>query len=497
MTVAAALGHITVERIDANLHRETLTLNSDAPDQTQGERTAMASFAVKDGDRIRVAPILPYSERVIYLEGHVARPGRTAFRDGMRLNDVLRSYRDLLPEPSDRAEIVRLVPPDLHPETIEFELPEALIGNENPALQPFDTIRVFGRYEADAPKVTVSGEVLRPGSYPMSAGMTAAQLVRMAGGFKRDALLTDADLLSYRVVNGTEVAGVRSDIRIGDAVRGDAAMDAPLMPGDVLTIHQVTGWEDIGSSITIEGEVGHPGNYGFQQGEHLSDVLRRAGGLRETAYPEGAVLTRVEVRDLEEKSRAELIRQIETGSATARISPSLAGGDQSASVQLVKQQEDQVLARLRTAPLSGRLVIHISADINSWAGTPDDIEVRKGDVLRVPKRPGFVLVSGQVYNATAITFAPGETAGWYLSRAGGATGAADRKDIFVIRANGSVVGRRSDSWGRGVLDTKLDPGDVVVVPPKIIGASLFWRNLLSGAQITSSIAIAAAVATGL
>jgi len=497
MTGAAALGHITVERIDANQNRETMTVKSDAPEQTS-EHAAMAAFAVKDGDRIRVAPILPYSERVIYLEGHVARPGRTAFRDGMHLNDVLRSYQDLLPEPSDRAEIVRLVPPDLHPETIEFQLPDALIGNENPPLQPFDTIRVFGRYEADAPKVIISGEVLHPGSYPMSAGMTAAQLVRMSGGFKRDALLTDADLMSYHVVNGTEVAGVRTDIRIGDAVlKGDAAADVPLMPGDVLTIHQVTGWDDIGSSITIEGEVGHPGNYGFQQGEHLSDVLRRAGGMRETAYPEGAVLTRVEVRDLEEKSRAELIRQIEAGSATARLSPSLAGGDQSASVQLVKQQEDQVLARLRSAPLSGRLVIHISADIASWAGTPADIEVRKGDVLRVPKRPGFVLVSGQVYNATAITFAPGKSAGWYLSRAGGATAAADRKDIFVIRANGSVVGRRSDSWGHGVLDTKLEPGDVVVVPPKIIGASLFWRNLLSGAQIASSIAIATAVATGL
>jgi len=121
--------------------------------------------------------------------------------------------------------------------------------------------------------------------------------------------------------------------------------------------------------------------------------------------------------------------------------------------------------------------------------------VRAGDVLRIPKRPGFVLVSGQVYNTSAITFTPGETAGWYLKHAGGTTEIANRKDIFVIRANGSVVGRGSSSlFGHDVLATHLDPGDVVVVPQKIIGASLFWRNLLTVGQITSSIAITAAVA---
>lgn len=493
LTVAAALGHIRVERIDANRNRETVTLNAAA----QAETAAIATFAVEDGDRVSVEPILPYSESVVYLDGHVVRPGRTAYHDGMRLNDVLHTYRDLLPEPSDHGEIVRLVPPDLHPETIDFNVPDALIGNANIALQPFDTIRIFSRYDADPPKVTVSGEVLRPGSYPLSAGMTAAQLVRMAGGFRRDALLQDADLMSYRVVDGSRVDGVRTDVHIGDAVlKADAAADVPLKPGDVLTIHEITGWSDIGSSITIEGEVAHPGSYGFQQGEHLSDLLRRAGGMRETAYPEGAVLARSEVRDLEEKSRAELIRQIETSSSAARLSPNIANASQSANLELIQQQEQQVLSRLRSEPPSGRLVIHISDDINSWAGTEADIEVRSGDVLRIPKRPGFVLVSGQVYNATAISFSPGKTAEWYLSHAGGANAAANRKDIFIIRANGSVVGRHSEGWyGHGVLSTRLDPGDVVVVPQKIIGASLFWRNLLSGAQVASSIAIAAAVAT--
>ena len=244
---------------------------------------------MKDGDRIQVAPILPYSERLVYVEGHVVRPGRMPYHDGMQLSDILHSYRDLLPEPATRGEIVRLMPPDLHLETIEFQVPDLLIGNANLVLQPFDTIRIFGRYEADAPKVSISGEVLRPGSYPLSKDMTAAQLVRMAGGFKRDALTGNADLMSYTLVNGAKVLSRRADIRIGDAVMGDVSADALLKAGDALTIHQITGWNDIGSSIAIEGEVAHPGTYGFEEGERLSDLLRRTGGFRSTAYPEGAV----------------------------------------------------------------------------------------------------------------------------------------------------------------------------------------------------------------
>ncbi|MCU1322800.1 MAG: polysaccharide export protein [Acidobacteriaceae bacterium] len=477
-TVAAALSHIVVERIEANQHRETLALSPTDP--------------VKDGDRIHLSAILPFSERAVYLEGHVVRPGRIAYREGMRLNDVLHSYQDLLPEPATQGEIIRLVAPDLHAEAIQFDISEALIGNTLFSLQPFDTIRVLGRYEVDSPRVTIRGEVLRPGEFPLSAGMTTAQLVRMAGGFKRAALQQNADLTSYQIVDGSKIVGQRSDIRIGDAVNhSDRTADVLLKPGDILTVHQITGWNDIGASVTIDGEANHPGSYGFQEGEKLSSVLRRAGGFRDTAYPSGAVLIREQVRELEEKSRAELIRQIETSAAAARLAPNLSG-DSSAALQAIQQQQDQVLARLKSQPASGRLVIRISADIDSWANTDADIEVRRGDVLNIPKRPGFVLVSGQVYNASAITFVPGKSASWYLQHAGGSSQLANRKEIFVIRANGQVVGRHSGS-GR-VLSAKLEPGDVVVIPQKIIGPSQFWRNLLTTAQIASSVAITAAVA---
>jgi protein involved in polysaccharide export with SLBB domain len=495
LLVSAAMGQIKVERIEAHENRVTVSVNFPEGGSPDALRKSLASFVVQDGDHVMVAPILPYSERAIYLEGHVVRPGKYPYREEMSLTDVIHSYQDLLPEPAERAALVRLRPPDYRPETIEFTLSEALIGNDPIHLEPFDTVRIYSRYEIDPPKVKIEGEIAEPGSYPLPEGMTAAQLVRMAGGFKRGALLTDADLVSYQVKGGKKVVSSRITINIGRAVIDkDSSSDVILKPGDILIIHQLSGWNDIGATMTLAGEATYPGEYGIQEGEKLSSVLKRAGGFRSTAYPAGAVLVRVQVRELEDKSRTELVRQIENTSAGAKLSPA-AGAESAASMQLIAQQQQQVLQKLRSQPPSGRMVIKISADIASWENTPADIEMRAGDVLTIPKKPGFILVSGQVYNAAAITYAPGKNAGWYLKRAGGPTDMANHKDIFVIRANGSVVGRHSGEWyNDNVLATMMQPGDIVVVPQKIMGGSLVWRNMLATAQVLSSIAITAKVA---
>ena len=224
VTVAAALNHITVERIQPNQQRETLSLEIPSPSTPESTLQAIASFHIKDGDRIHVAPILPYSERVIYVEGHVVRPGKYPYRDGMQIGDILRTYQDLLPEPASKGDIVRLMPPDLHPQTIQFDVADVLIGNNKAPLQPFDTIRVFGRYELDSPQVTIGGEVLRPGIYALAHGMTASQLVKMAGGFKRDALLESADLTSYNIQDEKKVVSQRTAVSIGEAVSGREQM---------------------------------------------------------------------------------------------------------------------------------------------------------------------------------------------------------------------------------------------------------------------------------
>ena len=492
--VSASMDDIKVERIDAHTKRLMLNVKLPAGAGERPLRDMVGSFWIKDGDRVAVSPILPYSDSTIYLQGHVYRPGSYPYRDGMQVTDLLHSYQDVLPEPATHAEIVRLQPPDFHPVTIEFNLASALAGDATVTLQQFDTVRVFGRYEVDAPRVAINGDVLRPGEYPMSAGMTAAALVKMAGGFRRSAFRDSASLSSYVVENGQRVSTDQQTIRIGAAVAGEASADVRLKPGDVLTILQIPGWSDIGGSVTIRGEVMYPGSYGIDEGEKLSTFLKRVGGFKASAYPAGIVLEREDVRKLEEQGRRELIQRLESTSASVRISSDTTVQDQAAVMQAVQQQQAQAIAHLRSEPAPGRLVITITSDITEWEDTPGDITLRAGDSILVPKVPNFVLSYGQVYNANAITYKPGKTADWYLRQAGGPTQLANKKGIYIIRANGSVVssGGTSDLFSGGVMNTKMRPGDVLVVPEKFVTGSSAWKTSLETAQFLASLALAAA-----
>jgi protein involved in polysaccharide export with SLBB domain len=488
--VSGELGNIKVERIQAHERKIMLSVNLPNGNDIHAMEDAFKKFPIKDGDRITITPILPYSDKTVYLQGHVFRPGKYPYRDGLKVTDIVGTYEDLLPEPAARAEIVRLRPPDFRPFVIGFNLRDVLDKKrEAPVLQPFDTIRIFGRYEADAPKVSVYGEVLRPGEYPMSEHMTAADLLKMAGGFKRGAFTDSADLASYSIVNGSKVELEHRPVPIARALSGEADTDVLLKPGDVLTVSQLGGWGTIGGAISVTGEILHPGRYGIQEGERLSTILKRAGGFLPGAYPNGAVLERDQVREISSKNRDELVRKLQAqgleGDGTGRPEP-----------VAMQRQRQQLIDKLRQVQPSGRMLIHISPDISKWENTIADIEVRAGDTLIIPRRPNFILVAGQVFNPTAITYSPGKHAGWYLQQSGGPNLTGSRKDVFIVRANGTVVGRNRDQWFSGnVLSTTLQPGDTVYVPEKIASGANKLATFAQTAQLLSGLAVAATVVT--
>ena len=589
---AAALRHIEVQRLVAHEKRTMVSLEIGETSDPEALRGELRKFAVQDGDEIHIFPIAPYNERAVYLQGHVLRPGRYSYHDGIKFTDIVSSYKDLLPEPAGRyAEIIRITAPDYHPVVHGFDLAAAMEHPENaPKLEPLDTVRIFGRYDfepapevlvtgqvglpgryrisgrehlrdaifqaggvtaeawldtaqlfralpdgsakvfsislrdvlagdplknisieprdhivvhrqpdrVNPPSVYVRGEVARPGRYPLTSNMHVSDLVRSAGGLLRSAAPEADDLTHYLVPEKARGDGVQAghqDVNLTAAFGGEEDQDFPLRDGDVLTVPQQAGWNDIGATVTLRGEVRRPGVYGIRPGERLSSLLKRAGGFLPTAYPRAAVFERDDVRELQQKSRADLIQRLEQESTVVKSTVATTGGDEAALQQAALQQRQRVLEGLRKAPLTGRLVIHLRNDRKGFERPSDDIELRAGDSLTIPKQPGAVLVIGQVYNANALTYTPGKNAAWYLSRAGGATQLADKKGIFIIRSDGSVTsGSQGSLWSGGVLSSTLGPGETVVVPEKPLLGGSKLKNVLSVAQIASSAALVAAVA---
>ena len=585
----ATLRHVEVQRIEAQQKRTMLSLDIPGTQDLETVAKQLESFAIQNADVVNIFPIVPYNQDAVFLDGHVLRPGRYSYQQGMRLTDLISSYNDLPPEPAAKyAEIVRLNPPDYRPSVESFDLAAALANPEAaPEIEPMDTVRIFSRYDfenppavsvggavrkpgtyttagqihfsdaihlaggltpdaltenaqvlrhlpdsrlkvmsvsperalagdplnnilltprdrilihqnpakVDPPTVYISGEVAKPGHYPLTTNLRVADLIQLAGGFKRSAYTESADLTRYLALDQKKDVGEHLEIGIASALAGDPASNVPLHDGDVLTIAQQPGWNDIGAVVTLRGEVRKPGVYGIRPGDRLSSLLKRAGGLLPTAYPRAAVFERNEVRELQQKSRQDMIQRLEQESTVVKTSASTTGADEAALQQAAIQQRQRVLDALRKAPVSGRLVIHLRPDRKDFAGSPDDIELRAGDSLTIPKQPGEVLVGGQVYNANALTYTPGRNAGWYLSRAGGATQLANKGAIFIVRADGSVTsGQEGGLWSGGVLSATMGPGDTIVVPEKPVLGSSTLKNVLSVAQIASSAALVAAVA---
>jgi len=436
----------------------------------------------------------------VFITGEVRTPGSYRTSGQQHLRDAVYQAGGLTPEAwLDSAQLFRRQP-DGTTRVLSVSLSGALAGDplNNVLLQPRDRILVHRQPEqVSPPSVYVRGDVARPGRYPLAAHMTVSDLVGSAGGLLRSANPEGGDLTHYAISNspGERVPAGHQDLNLAAALAGQEDQNLPLRDGDVLTVPQQASWNDIGASVTLRGEVRKPGVYGIRPGERMSSLLQRAGGLLPTAYPRAAVFERVEVRELQEKSRQELIERLEQESTVVKTSASTSGTEEAALQQAALQQRQRVLEGLRKATVSGRLVIHLRPDRKNFTQSPEDIELRAGDSLTIPKQPGAVLVIGQVYNANALVYSPGKNAGWYFSRAGGATHLADKGAIFIVRADGSVTGHNQGGvWSGGVLSAAIGPGDTIVVPEKAVIGSSTLKNVLAVAQIASSAALVAAVA---
>ena len=436
----ADLEYALLERLDPS--------NPKAPRQVERLDLRRASeISLKDGDMISLRPAAPQFANAVTLRGNVANALRHPHTPGMRIGDLI----------PDRDALV----------TPEYHL------RKNRMVQYLGTAR-------QARDSILSNLVDEP-------NWEYATIERL-----------DPDRITTRLL----------PFHLGKAVlEKDPTHNLVLLAGDVVTIF---GRQDIKGPQTrslrlvrVEGEVDRPGIYQLEPGETLRSVLRRAGGVTGQAYLFGTEFSRESTRRRQAEALADAVRRLEANlSAAAATQTANLGNADAATVARLQAAEQESrrsqINRLKTLQANGRIALELEPAVSRAEELPD-LPLEDGDALLVPTRPGFVFAVGAVANDNALLWRQGRTVKDYLAAAG-VLPDADESNIFVARADGSVVHSRNRAGGffggRSRLeDMVLAPGDSIVVPD-LLNRETTWNAFVRGAkdwtQILSNFGIAAA-----
>jgi len=465
---------------------------------------------LQDGDTIFIPIIGP----VVGVAGNVKRPAIYEMAKPMMLREVLDlaggvNYAGWL-----RQVQVERVENHQRRVVTDFNVaePEGITAQRaaDIVIQDGDVVKVFGvsLLEQGKRSASIAGEVYRPGEYRFIPGMRLSDLLDAAGGPRKNAYLRTAEL-TRRHISQTGMQTEKIDIDLERVLARDLAQDIELQDYDHLIVRSIPELE-FDRVATVAGQVRFPGVYPVTKGETLSSLIERAGGYTERAYLRGATFTRESAKVIQRQRMDELVNKIEESmlsSASQRISSAIDQETVQAQQADIKVKQD-LLSKLRTAKVDGRVVVKLMP-IEQFRGSRYDLELEKGDTLLVPETPGIINVVGEVFNAASMLYEKDRTVAYYLQKVGGPTGDADKKQISVIKADGSVVSisqKNPDSvyWDSeahqwnfgGFMGIRLNPGDTILVPRKM-DKFLWLKTAKDLTQILFQAALAAGVVIAL
>ncbi len=479
-----------IERIKLGRERTVVSIDADSPESV--------NMAVNAGDVLIVPNVLPDLEDAVTLTGYVHRAGPYQWRNGMRLTDLIGSTLELKRGADmDYVLIRREDSANRRVSMVSANLGEALASPTSPAniaLEARDTVHVFslalGRQRVIEPileelqlqsrfgqpfhEVSIFGQVKVPGIYPLEPGMRVSDLIRAGGNLDEEAYALEAEIVRYEILNGENRNTTIVDIDLDAILRGVESADLVLREHDFLRIDTLPDW-DSQLTVELEGEFTFPGRYRARPGETLRQVLDRAGGLTDEAFPEGAIFLRESLRQREQEQIDVLAERLESD----LTSLSLESADTSGAETLTTGRE--LLTQLRSTEAVGRLVIDLDriAASGTTADVVGDVALREGDRILVPKRSQEVTVIGETQQRASHLYQPNLARQDYIEMSGGLTRRADKKLIYVVRASGAIVaGSRSRWFGRGGR-VNIRPGDTVVIPLDTdrMRPLTFWGNV--------------------
>ncbi|MBI3154561.1 MAG: SLBB domain-containing protein [Burkholderiales bacterium] len=340
-----------------------------------------------------------------------------------------------------------------------FDIYELLVRGERGGdlrLQPDDVVHVG----PVGTQVALIGSVNRPAIFELLPGETVRDLIEMGGGLSAVAdvrRLTLERLQDRDTVRVTEWPLPESESRVlsqGDVLR---AISVVAVAGSQLPQNK---------RVRVEGEVRHPGTYVLPPGSTLQDAVAAAGGLTESAFLFGTEFTRESVRLGQQENYDRALRDVETEFARAAALQRASSPEEATSQSLRAASTTRLIDRLRALRPTGRVVLELTPES---ANLPA-LLLEDGDRIMVPPRATSVGVFGSVFSTGNYLFGEQRQLADYLRLAGGPTRAADRRSVFVIRANGTVISEsQSSGWfAAGTLgDQPALPGDTIFVPEEI------------------------------
>ena len=495
------------------------------------------SIGLVDGDFLEVARVKEEIRSQVVVRGSVARSGGYAWREGLRISDLLPDIDDDLLDETDLSTglVVRRSGQGLEVEVLGLNLLQAINqpgSNSDLVLQAQDEVLILSlpyfndsykelrdaiedssdgptkgeddlrmqgvdgefslagaqaneenkekktedrqdlveevvfRLQAQAKTpsetnlVTVAGDVRLPGTYPLLKSREIAELIELAGGFEASAYLDRAEVtrLGFEANGTAKLTTVI--IPLAEILEGGG--DFKLEPRDQIQIRRIPNWS-YGDMIEIKGAIISPGGYPIAPGETLSSIVRRAGGLNQVAFAEGAILIKTSAKKREQEQIRKLVATIQRDEIAK--SRTREDEDKISGAQFEVTSREELIELLLDEEVGGRVVIDLPAILAGDASA--DIQLQAGDSLFVPEFSNTVSVIGEVREPGTFRFKEGRTLDDYVEYAAGTSTRALAKEVYVVRANGGV-----ERLGGGRKLFKFDstsgldirPGDTIVVP---------------------------------
>ena len=433
------------------------------------------NVVLKDGDMVTVGVSPQHFANRLEIKGFVINPGEYEFGSGISTVKQLVNAAGGLKEDAflSRAVLQRETA-DRSYETLSVNLGGIMKGTvPDVKLRKGDILTVAGIYEMnDRGTLTINGLVAEPGIFDFAENTTVEDLIVLAGGLKDGASMAKVDV-ARRVIDPyslevQETIGESYSFSIKDGLSVDGADSFYLKPYDVVSVRKSPAYQNQ-KFVRVDGEIAFPGEYVLQtNGERLSSVIKRAGGVTYLAFVKGGKLTRQMTEEeiaTAQKTMATERRNIQRQKEKLALSQGL-----DATVDAEDLQDLQVNSTYTVAVDFEKAIAN--------PGSEYDIILREGDFLFIPENVGTVAIKGEVLLPNTVAYVAGKNVSYYISQAGGFSNDAKSGKVYVVYMNGSVSkGANSD----------IEPGCEIVVPRRPERKALSATEILSLGTSTASL----------